>query len=269
MNPTHHKSTNKYLFNLFLFGCLLTLMQSCISHEKLVNFQDESVNDVIDNQYIQDTEKIQIQTDDILNITVSTFDSAAAKVFNRPVFAGQNGSFIGQGYLVDEEGTIDFPVIGKIILSGLTTDAAKDTIKEQLLVYLKDPVVDVRFLNLHVSVMGDVRQPGIYTFSDEKFTLLEALTLAGDLTDFSDRANIMVIREKNKVREFGRVDLSSSRAFESPYFYLMQNDVIYVPPLEEKERLVNDQYTRTLQLLGPLVGVANVVVTVLLSTRRN
>ena len=263
MNPNHRTSPKITFYIAVLLGGLFMLMQSCISHEKLLNFQDESIDNVIDSQYIQDTDKIQIQTDDILNITVSTFDSAAARVFNKPVFAGQNGSFVGQGYLVDEEGTIDFPVIGKIMLNGLTTDAAKDTIRKKLLVYLKDPVADVRFLNLHVSVMGDVKQPGIYTFSDEKFTLIEALTLAGDLTDFSDRANIMVIREKNKIREFGRVDLSSSRAFESPYFYLMQNDVIYVPPLPEKERLVNDQYTRTLQLLGPLTGIVSIFITVL------
>jgi polysaccharide export outer membrane protein len=263
MKSNQPNLSRAFYLNAFLLICSLMLMQSCISHEKLVNFQDESLDKSIDSQYIQETDKIEIQTDDILNITVSTFDSAAARVFNRPVFAGQNGDFIGQGYLVDEEGIIEFPVIGKITVGGLSTDAAKDTIRERLLIYLRDPVVDVRFLNLHVSVMGDVKQPGIYTFSDEKFTLLEALTLAGDLTDFSDRANIMVIREKDKVREFGRVDLTSSRAFESPYFYLKQNDVVYVPPLEEKQRKINDPYMRTLQLVGPLTGLVGIVVTVL------
>jgi polysaccharide export outer membrane protein len=261
----NYTSTQNTLFTLVFVCCIFALFQSCVPSEKLINFQDESTSKIIDSQYIQATEKIEIQTDDIINITVSTFDSAAAKVFNRKVFAGQNGSFIGQGYLVDEDGFIEFPVLGKINLNGLTTDAAKDTIKSKLLIYLKDPVVDVRFLNLHVSVMGEVSKPGIYTFSDEKFTLLEALTLAGDMTNFANRSEVMVIREKGKVREFGRVDLSSSRAFESPYFYLKQNDVVYVEPLPEKERLINDPFTRSLQLTGTLAAIASIVVTVILT----
>ena len=261
----NYHTTQNTLVSLFFACCVFALFQSCVPHEKLINFQDESTSKMIDSQYIQETEKIEIQTDDILNITVSTFDSAAAKVFNRKFFAGQNGNFIGQGYLVDEDGFIEFPVLGKINLDGLTTDVAKDTIKSRLLIYLRDPVVDVRFLNLHVSVMGEVVKPGIYTFSDEKFTLLEALTLAGDMTNFANRAEVMVIREKGKVREFGRVDLSSSRAFESPYFYLKQNDVVYVEPLPEKERLINDPFSRGLQFTSAIAGIASIVVTVILT----
>ena len=239
---------------------LFFFLHSCAPpYEKIINFQDESIEDVLSAQYIPEAKKIVIQTDDILSITVSTFDSAAAKVFNKPVRASEGGSFIGQGYLVDEDGYIEFPVLGKMKLQGLTRQVAKDTVRNRLLEYLKDPVVDLRFLNLHVGVMGEVRSPGIYTFSDEKFTLLEAITMAGDMTDFADRANILVIREQEKVREFGKVDMTSARAFESPYFYLMQNDMIYIKPLEEKAKKIDDPWTRILSITGVAATLATVV----------
>ena len=249
-----------------VFG-IICLFSACVPYQKLMNFQDGGEDiEALKTQYIQAVDKITIQTDDILSITVSTFDTLAARVFNTKIAAaGLTGSFIGQGYLVDEDGFIEFPVLGKINLMGLTRESAKDTVRNRLLIYLRDPVVDVRFLNLHVSVLGEVKIPGLYTFSDERFTVLEALTLAGDLTDFADRENVMVIREENNLREFGKVDLSSSRAFESPFFYLKQNDVIYVKPLKEKARVIQDPFTRSLSIAGVLSSIATIVVTIVLS----
>jgi polysaccharide export outer membrane protein len=246
-----------------LFFVIFGSLQSCLPYRKLTNFQDESLETLLSAQYVQESEKIQIQTDDILSITVSTFDSTAARVFNTKVSAaGTTGSFIGQGYLVDEDGFIEFPVLGKIHLKGLTRIAAKDTIKNRLLKYLRDPVVEVRFLNIHISVLGEVNGPGLYTFPDERFTILEALALARDLTPFADRENILVIREKDKVREFGKVDLSSARAFESPYFYLTQNDVIYVKPLKEKAKLLQDPWSRVFSFVGVFTSVISLVLVI-------
>ncbi len=256
---TRINRTTKNLIYAVLLICFFGLFQSCVPHERLLNFQDESDSGLISSQYIQDVQKIVIQTDDILSITVSTFDSTAARVFNKRITQSKDGSFIGQGYLVDEEGNIEFPVLGKIKLDGFTREVAKDTIRNRLFYYLRDPVVDVRFLNLHVSIMGDVVRPGVFTFPDERFTLLEALTLAGDMTSFANRANIMVIREKGQLREFGVVDLTSSRAFESPYFYLKQNDVIYVKPLKEKARVINDPWPRVLSATGVFASLATLV----------
>ncbi|MCB0517987.1 MAG: polysaccharide biosynthesis/export family protein [Lewinellaceae bacterium] len=252
---------NQLILNLVLCLLLASLFQACVPFEKLVNFHDETPEDLIVAQYVPEIKKITIQNDDILSITVSTFDSTAARVFNKPVSAsGADGSFIGQGYLVDEDGFIEFPVLGKLKMKGLTREIAKDTIKNRLLTYLRDPVVDVRFLNLHVSVMGEVKSPNLYTFPDERFTILEALTLAGDMTDFADRSKVMVIREHDKVREFGVVDLSSARAFESPYFYLTQNDVVYVKPIKEKTNLIQDPISRILAFTGIAVSLATVVI---------
>jgi polysaccharide biosynthesis/export protein len=255
----HHLNTSSY-FSIFILATFL--LNGCIPHEKLVNFQEESAAKFLNAQYVQEPPKVKIQTDDILSITVSTFDSTAAKVFNRNIAGpSMTGSFIGQGYLVGDDGNIEFPVLGKIKLKGLNREAAKDSIRNKLLTYLRDPVVEVRFLNLHVSVMGEVKIPGIYTFSDEKFTILEALTIAGDLTDFADRANILVIREHEKIREFGKVDLSSARAFDSQYFYLSQNDVIYVKPLKEKAKILQDPVSRALAISGVVASLATIIIT--------
>lgn len=259
ISPTYSIQKMTGITAMVLF-VIFSIFQSCVPHEKMVNFQDESVDDLLNAQYVPEVQKIVIQTDDILSITVSTFDSAAAKIFNKNISAIGNTSFIGQGYLVDEDGYIEFPVLGKIQLKGLTREVAKDTVRNRLLTYLRNPVVDLRFLNLHVSVMGEVKQPGLYTFPDEQFTLLEAVTLAGDMTDFADRENILVIREHDRVREFGKVDLTSARAFESPYFYLTQNDVVYIKPLKEKARVIEDPWTRVLSLTGVAATLATVVI---------
>ncbi len=254
------KTDNSKKLLLPLAVLLLFTLNGCIQYEKLVNFGADSSEFFINAQYIQDPPLITIQPDDILSITVSTFDTIAARIFNKQLSTpGPEGSFIGQGYLVDQHGNIEFPVLGPVRLKGLTREAAKDTLRNRLLTYLRDPVVEVRFLNLHVSVMGEVMRPGVYTFPDEKFTILEALTLAGDMTTYANRSEILVIREYGKLREFGKVDLSSSRAFESPYFYLAQNDVVYVKPIEQKKNLIEDPLSRALAIASVLASITTVV----------
>ncbi|GIV32214.1 MAG: polysaccharide biosynthesis protein [Saprospiraceae bacterium] len=254
--------TNTLSHTLLLgLGLSLLLTGGCIPYTQLVNFSADSSEAFVNAQYVQDPPQITIQPDDILAITVSTFDSLASMIFNKPLVpAGTDGSFIGQGYLVDQNGYIEFPVVGRILLKGLTRDQAKDTIRTKILTYLRDPIVEVRFLNLHVSVLGEVARPGVYTFPDEKFTILEALSLAGDMTTYADRSEILVIREYGKVREFGKVDLLSSRAFESPYFYLTQNDVVYVKPLEQKKNLIEDPLSRALAIASALASITTVVI---------
>ena len=258
MLKTNHTTQNTFLVVILI--SLLASLPSCVPYEKLLNFQDEAETGPIKSQYIQEFQKIIIQSDDILSVTVSTFDSTAARVFNKNFSAAKDGSFIGQGYLVDDRGDIEFPVIGKINLIGKTREEAKEIVRGKLLTYLRDPVVDVRFLNLHISIFGEVNKPGVFTFPDERFTLLEAITQAGDMTLFADRENIMVIREKGQVREFGIVDLTSARAFESPYFYLKQNDAIYIKPLKERARVVDDPWPKAISIVSVLTTIATVII---------
>ncbi|MDC1198232.1 polysaccharide export protein, partial [Algibacter sp.] len=133
-------------------------------------------------------------------------------------------------YLIDNEGNIDYPVLGKIKLLGLSVQEAQELFKDKLALYLKDPIVNIRILNFRISVLGEVGSPGMYEVSGERITILEALALAGDLTIKGQRENILVVRDFNGTKTYTRVDLTNKELFNSPVYYLTQNDTIYVEP---------------------------------------
>ena len=134
------------------------------------------------------------------------------------------------GYLIDQNGNINVPTIGQIKVSGYTTEEISNKLKSKLEIYLSQPVVNVRILNFKISVLGDVKNPGSYNIQNEKITLLEALSLAGDLNTTGKRNNVLIVREKDGSREYMHVNLNSKEVFNSPYFYLKNNDVLYVKP---------------------------------------
>ena len=138
------------------------------------------------------------------------------------------------GYLVDESGFVTLPLVGKVAVFNLTTKDATDLITSKLDKFLQQPTVNVRILNYKVSVMGEVARPSVYIVPNEKITLPEAISLAGDLTIYGKRNNILVIRENNGTREFARIDITKREFFNSPYYYLHANDVVYVEPTKGK-----------------------------------
>ncbi len=170
-----------------------------------------------------------------------SLDEIAAKPFNLPTI-GINQAIGGYiqgapsppGYLIDSDGNIDFPVVGKIKLGGLTRQTAIDYLKEQLKPYLSNPTIIIRILNYKVTVLGEVRNPGTITIPNERITLLEAIGIAGDLNITGLRKNVLVIRETDGKRTETLVDLTSKELFSSPVFYLQQNDVVYVEPNRAK-----------------------------------
>jgi polysaccharide export outer membrane protein len=182
-----------------------------------------------------------LRTDDLVSIIVGGLEMDAIKPFNLPV-TNLNSNIGGYtqgtpplpGYLIDAEGNVDFPVIGKIKLAGLTRSAAMDYIKEQLKPYLNNPTIQLRILNYKVTVLGEVRNPGTFTIPNERITLLEALGIAGDLNITAMRKNVMVIREVDGKRTETRIDLTSKDVFSSPVYYLQQNDLVYVEPNRAK-----------------------------------
>uniref|UniRef100_UPI002658FC14 polysaccharide biosynthesis/export family protein n=1 Tax=Ferruginibacter sp. TaxID=1940288 RepID=UPI002658FC14 len=135
------------------------------------------------------------------------------------------------GFLVEADGKIKIPYVGKVQAEGLTRSQLEDTLKSLYKDYTKNPVVNVRFLNYHFSVLGEVRNKGSFTMTNERTTILEAISMAGDLTELSKRDNILVIRETNGERTYARVNLLSKNLFKSPYYYLKTNDVVYVEPV--------------------------------------
>ncbi|GAA4278921.1 polysaccharide biosynthesis/export family protein [Aquimarina mytili] len=228
--------------------------------------------------YFQDSENLEqiastnsftpvFKVDDIVSILVSASDMDAARPFNlmggSSISGGaENGGSTGSGgggsseptYLIDEEGNIDFPVLGKLKISGLTRIEAKEMIKEKLKVYINDPIVSVRLQNFKITVLGEVSSPGAYTIPNERVTIIEALGMAGDLTIKGKRANVMVIRENEGVNTYHRVDLTSKTIFESPVYYLAQNDVLYVEPNNAQIR-TSKANSNTLAIILSLFGV--------------
>src|SRR5690606_35768803 len=210
-----------------------------------------------------------IQTDDILSITIQTIDPQATEAVNQvsvvPAVGASSANSMGnqviRGFLVDKDGNVAIPMLGTIKLEGLTTYEARKLIAEKASQFFNDPTVQVRFANFKITVIGEVARPATYTVPNEKVTLMDAIGLAGDLTIYGKRENVMLIREMNGEKEFVRFDLNSYDTFKSPYFYLQQNDVIYVEPGKAKVAANNTARMQTLSFVGTLVSLAIVAFT--------
>lgn len=224
---------------------------------------------------------VVIQPKDQLSIVVSSKDPELAASFNLPVASYQAGSEITAtnygnqrllGYVVDNDGDIDFPILGTIHVAGLNRWQLSRLIKEELegRELLKGAVVTVEFMNFRISVLGEVNSPGSYTVSGDKITILQALSLAKDLTIYGKRDNITVIREQNGKRESYKIDLRSKNLFDSPAYYLQQNDVVYVEPnkVRARQSTLNENNVRSVGFwtsIGSfLTSVANLII---ISTR--
>lgn len=245
----------------YWLGSLLLLLAlsstSCVQHKKLINFNQANLPENAP-EAIENAINLTIQPEDLLRIEVSSIDEVAAAPFNLDggnVRGGNQQNMMGQGgggnnlelfmgYFVDQDGMIDFPVLGPLEVKGLTLEEAKAKIYEHLEPYLKDPVVNMRFLNFKVTVLGEVNVPGTLRLTNKRVTLLEAIGMAGDLTDYANRNNILLIREEEGKRIFERFDLQKDEIFTSPYFYLKQNDVIYVEPMQVKIATIADPAQR-------------------------
>lgn len=197
-----------------------------------------------------------IQANDLLSIYVESETPEVTIQFNQETnkIAVVNGSVMNpgnsavSGYLVNHDGDIIFPVLGKIHVLGLTHNELASLIEKKLVDngHISDPVVTVKLMNFKVSVLGDVNRPGQLVVSGERLTIFEALSMVGDLTIFGQRHNVTVIREENGMRTIGQIDLSSKNVFESPYYYLHQNDVVYVEPnMRKKKNAERDPMTMT------------------------
>jgi polysaccharide export outer membrane protein len=254
-------------------SCLLFL-SSCVHSRRIAYFNDLEDTTRIYTQDLIRKYRVLIQPGDILDIYVNSLNSQASAVFNlgnvsqSPIVqqgtaAGQgvvpgadSGSGSVRGYEVEPDGSIDFPVLGKMMVAGESTDALRDSIKSRLNDYLKVPVVNVRFLNYKITILGEVAHPATYTINGERATIIDLLGMAGDLTIYGRRDNIMVVREDGHKRTFARLDLTSSRIFNSPYYFLKQNDVVYVEPSRARVVASDDKVLRNITIAGTLLGLA-------------
>ncbi|GAA4076244.1 polysaccharide biosynthesis/export family protein [Flavobacterium cheonanense] len=201
-----------YISILFLF-----LFSSCASKKKFVYLQGSQDFSNVSTNY----DPI-IQNDDLLSIVVATQEVDAAAPFNLP------------NYLVDNEGKIDFPVIGTIQVSGYSTKELKSMLKQKLAAHLIDPVINIKILNFKVTVLGDVANPGVKSFINHRVTLFDAIGASGDLTVFAKRYNILIVRDIQGLKTFNRVDITKADFVNSPFYYMDQNDMVYVEQRKAK-----------------------------------
>ena len=225
---------HKFLFILLLGAELV--FSSCGNTQKVTYFNN--IEDGVIPSSVMNLEPV-VQKSDILSITVSSLNPEASIIFNTPNLSGQGNNIAGagniapsSGYLVNNDGYIQFPVLGNILAAGLSKQKLKDDITKMLIdkKLLIDPIVNVRYLNFRVTVLGEVARPTVVTVPNEKISILEAIGLAGDLTIYARRENVLLIREEKGSKLIKRLNLNTSEIFTSPYYYLKSNDVIYIEP---------------------------------------
>lgn len=211
----------------FLIFALL-LVSSCASKKDVVYFQNIGTFETLvgKNSF---TPKFKV--DDLVSIHVSTLNPEASAPFNLFRGASEGGIRAEQvDYLIDREGEIDFPVIGKLKISGLSAEEVRNLLRDRLSDYLKDPIINIRLKNFTITILGEVNRAGTYPVNGERITILEAIGLAGDLTVKGVRENVMVVRDFDGTKVSTRIDLTKKEAMSSPVYYLTQNDIVYVEP---------------------------------------
>ena len=236
----------------------LLLVSSCKTSEKILYMQDAPINQPMP---VQEEKYITIRPLDVISIVVSSKDPQLAALFNLPRVsyeaAGVGNSTLGgtlrlSNYTVDEKGMIDFPVLGAIQAQGKTRRQLATYIKTQLIErdLIKDPVVTIDYVNLKISVLGEVKNPGRYSVDRDQITLMDAISIAGDLTIYGKRDGVMVIREDESKRTTYKVDLRSSSLFDSPVYYLRQNDIVYVEPntVRAGQSTINENSVKSVSL---------------------
>lgn len=242
---------------------LVTMVVSSCSVKKTVYFNDLPVDTL---QVIKGASKFQeptIQRDDILNISIHTLDPATSQVANQAMavqaIGASSATNVGNqnitGFMVDKEGYIHMALLGDIQVAGLTTFEARQAITERAKQYFKDPNVQVRYANFKITVLGEVTRPATYTIPNEKVSVLDALGLAGDLTIFGKRENVLLIREQDGENMLIRLNLNNSDLLASDYFYLRQNDVLYVEPGKGKAAANNASRTQTFAMIGSFLSL--------------
>lgn len=264
------KSTRKLIF---AFVAALALACSCAPVKDIAYFQ----NKIVDSpEKIDKHAGIVIQPKDMLSIIVSSRNPELVAMFNLPVVTYQAGSEITgtggyqrlTGYIVDNEGYIDFPVLGRLRVAGMTRWELAEMVKNKLVMegYLSDAVVTVEFMNFKISVIGEVNAPGTFTIEGDKVTVLQAISLARDLTIFGMRENVTVIREREGERTMYEINLCDVSMFDSPAYFLQQNDIVYVQPSDIKARqsTTDDKALRMTSIFvsggSLLLSIANLVI---------
>jgi polysaccharide export outer membrane protein len=206
-------------FIFFIYGCGSTSKYLYFNNLEKSNFNDTT----------SQLQPLIIQSGDVLQITVTTIDKDISALLN-PISGATANNPIQQGYVVDTDGYIELPFAGKIFVKGKTTAQINQVVKDELSKTIKNVFVSTRLVNFRISVLGDVANPGSFSIQNERLSLLDALSLAGDLNISAVRDDVMIIRETNGKKKYISINMNDKSTLSSPYFYLANNDVVYVKP---------------------------------------
>ena len=255
---------------LLFFSIILLGLSSCVSHEQLINFRTgkEKVPTLaqMPKQEITNQSDLKLQVNDVLAFIITSPDVTLSTPYNlvSPQFGGQGVTATSPAtFLIGSDGMINVPSLGTFKAAGLTVKELREDIFKKVSTLLENPSVNVRLINFKVSVLGEVGQPGTQIIENERVTILEAISRAGDLTPYSNRQHILIIREKNGVREQGEIDLKDTKFFTSPYYYLQQNDVVYVEPTKAKIAQIQQPINTYLQPIQVGISLGLSILTIL------
>lgn len=259
--------TKRNLQQLFSSIVLLILLCACASKKNVLYMQD------IDSYHTgNQTSKniIKFKKNDEITITVSSADGKSAIPFNLPLISQSNGdSFNGQrvlqSYLVNKDGYIQFPIIGEIKVLGMTQSELNKSLITKISKYVKDPIINIKITNFRISVIGEVRKPGVYNVRGQRMSVIEAISNAGDLSVYGKRKEILVIREDhNGIKHHKKLDITSSKILDSDFYYLHQNDIVMVSP--NKAQVQSSAFNRNTPIY---VSIASLLLSVLTIFGRN
>jgi polysaccharide export outer membrane protein len=261
---------------LILSSCILIFFSACVQHKELINFPSDTAvfsnTDELTNLF-----ELKIQANDVLRINVHSFNFEAASPFSMEPKNGQNNQNLSQqgggstinyplelfnGYLVDNQGFINFPVLGKLKVAGLTIPEIEQMVKEECIPYLKDAIVNARILNFKITVLGEVENPGLVRISNQRISLLEAIGCVGDFTSYANRTNVLLIREEKGKRNYQRLNFQDASLFSSPYYYMQQNDILYVEPIQAKVATVADPLQRAVSFGSGILSVITLILAI-------
>jgi len=254
----------KKIFPLFAFIFSLIFLSSCglykdKGYKQVSYYQDVNSKETIEP--IRNFQPLKIQTGDLIGVNVNSANPEASSVFNTNINRVNGNSLDASatnpiyGFRVDANGNVQLPYLGAFKIAGMTTDEAAGNLSVLLKEYLKNPIVNVRILNFKVSILGDVLRPDAYTIQNEHININEALSLAGDLNITAKRKNVLLVREENGQRHFVTIDLTSKNVFDSPYYYLHNNDVIYVDADKTKYDNIARSYKSNSLLISSSIAV--------------
>lgn len=259
----------------YLFALFCGLMCACSAPKDVIYFQ--GIDELTPEQLtkMSQTYTTKIANDDLLSINVTAWDPAAVTPFNPPVYAysatpqGEQPIIASQNlytYLVDQDGNINFPVLGKVHAAGLTRQELAKNMEDMISQYVENPLVNVQLLNFKVTLMGEISRPGSFTIKNDRISVLDAIGMAGDLPLTANRKNILVIRDNNGIKETFRMDITDPAIFTSPGFYLKQNDIVYVEPIKNKQRArTSSDRQFTMSLLTSIISSVSIITSMVIT----